>query len=77
MGRVTQPPVQGIVPGEILTLAEFCRRAGLSRDAWSSMLRRATVSGATISYVKGKRVFLDTAAWIAFLKEGRKHGSAK
>jgi len=66
----------GIVPGEILPLAEFMQKTQMKRAGWSALLRRATEAGCDIAYREGRQVFVDTTAWITFLK-AKKHGSAK
>lgn len=71
MSKLNSASRQGIVPGEILTLDEFCKRAGIGREGWASLLRRATVAGCSISFVSGRRVYVDTQAWFDFLKVDR------
>lgn len=61
----------GVVPGEILTLSDFCYRLKLGRHGWSAMLRRATKAGHEICFKQGRQLFVDTTAWIGFLKEMR------
>lgn len=61
----------GVVVGEILTLSDFCYRMKLERHAWSAMLRRATKAGHEICFKQGRQLFVDTTAWMDFMKEMR------
>jgi hypothetical protein len=67
----------GIVPGELLTVKDFCFRANLQRYAWSSLLRVATLAGYQIALKQGKSVFVDTGVWHQFLKETQQRGSTR
>jgi hypothetical protein len=66
----------GIVAGEILPLAEFMQKTQMKRAAWSALMRRAAAAGCDIAYRDGRQVFVDTSAWIDFLKV-KKHASPK
>lgn len=66
----------GIVPGELLTVKDFCFRANLQRYAWSSLLRSATQAGYEIALKQGRAVFVDTGAWLEYLR-GTQGGSAR
>lgn len=58
----------GVVPGEILTLSDFCYRLKMGRHGWSSMLRRATKAGHEICFKQGRQLFVDTTAWLDFMR---------
>lgn len=66
----------GIVPGELLTVKDFCFRANLQRYAWSSLMRSASQAGYEIALKQGRAVFVDTGAWVEYLRRTQ-GGSAR
>ena len=77
MGKNSSAVRPGIVPGEVLTVKDFCFRANLQRYAWSSLLRDATKAGYPIALKQGRAVFVDTGVWLQYLKETQSGGTRR
>ena len=58
----------GIEPGQLLPLSEFMFRARISRSVWQAMRTSADESGHNLALRVGSKSFIDTTAFIEFLK---------
>ncbi len=62
---------QGIVPGQILTKADFCDRIDIKQPGWAALKLRAETAGFYMFYYDGGKAYVDTAIWVDYLKSRR------